>query len=75
MHRLFSRARDNRFLSGIRLTPLGSRILNLHFTDDTLLFLKATNTNVDKTFNGIILTVYPTRIMPDKADMGKDLFY
>jgi hypothetical protein len=47
MHRILIKTQDNIFLSGIRLTPLGPRILNLHFTYDTLLFLEATSTNVE----------------------------
>jgi hypothetical protein len=47
LHRIFLKAQEQDYLLGISIAPTSSRILNLHFTDDTLLFFEATDQNVD----------------------------
>jgi hypothetical protein len=47
LHRIFLKAQKQDYLLGISIAPTSSRILNLHFADDTLLFFEATDQNVD----------------------------
>jgi hypothetical protein len=46
LHRILAKSQDNCYLSGISLTSQGPNILNLHFSDDTPLFLEAIDHNV-----------------------------
>jgi Reverse transcriptase (RNA-dependent DNA polymerase) len=47
LHRLLHNAQEHRYLLGVEISKDCLRILNLHFTNDTLFFLEAIDTNVE----------------------------
>jgi Reverse transcriptase (RNA-dependent DNA polymerase) len=47
LHRIIHNAQEHGYLSGIQISTNCPRIVNLHFADDTLLFLEATESNIE----------------------------